>query len=119
MVDKTGSGGHFSADVEGLTIFYGADGAGYLIASSQGSSNFKIYDRNVPNGYIATFNIVSGTGGDGVSGTDGIEVSSVPLGSLFPNGLFVAQDSSNSGGNQNYKYVSWRVIAEAGGLITR
>ena len=35
-------------DVEGLTIYYGEDGNGYLLASSQGNNTFAIYDK--PNG---------------------------------------------------------------------
>ncbi|HJQ79719.1 MAG TPA: phytase, partial [Lacipirellulaceae bacterium] len=37
QVDRTGSGGHLDADVEGLTIYYATNGTGYLIASSQGN----------------------------------------------------------------------------------
>src|SRR5690606_22325681 len=44
-VDNTGDSGNLSADVEGLAIYYRPDGAGYLIASSQGSNDFVIYDR--------------------------------------------------------------------------
>ena len=42
LIDKTGSGGRLTADVEGLTIAYGKDGAGYLLASSQGNNSFII-----------------------------------------------------------------------------
>jgi 3-phytase len=48
---------------------------------------------------------------DAVSGTDGIDVASVPRGTSFPAGLFVAQDGSNGGSNQNYKLVPWGRIA--------
>jgi len=40
------------ADVEGLTIAYGSDGKGYLIASSQGNSTFAIYRREGDNTYV-------------------------------------------------------------------
>jgi len=46
--------------------------------------------------------------------TDGIVVTNVDLGPAFPFGAFVAQDGSNTGGNQNYKVVPWEAIAETG-----
>jgi len=38
----------FEADAEGVTICYGRDGAGYLIASSQGNGQFKVFRREAP-----------------------------------------------------------------------
>jgi len=110
-VDKTGAGGHLTADVEGLAIYAAPDRSGYLIASSQGNDRFVIYDRTGDNRYVGTFQIVDGKI-DGCSDTDGIEVTSAPLGPAFPKGLFVAQDGTNPGGNQNYKLVPWESIAE-------
>jgi 3-phytase len=115
QVDTT-AGGHVEADVEGLTIYYASDGTGYLIASSQGASEFVIYERTGSNPYLATFRIVSGERIDGVNGTDGIDVVNFPLGAAFPEGAFVAQDGSNDGGNQNFKLVPWGSIARAAGL---
>lgn len=109
-VDKTGAGGHLAADVEGLAIYCAADRTGYLLSSSQGNNRFAIYAREGENRYVGTFEIVDGKV-DGCSDTDGIEVTSVPLGPAFPKGLFVAQDGSNPGGNQNYKLVPWESIA--------
>ena len=37
----------------------------------------------------------------------------VGLGSAFPGGIFVAQDGSNPGANQNFKFVPWPTIANA------
>ena len=45
QVDTAGGNGHLTADIEGLTLYYGDGGAGYLLASSQGSSTFAIYRR--------------------------------------------------------------------------
>lgn len=111
QVDRTGAGGHLTADVEGLAIYQASDRTGYLLASSQGNSRFVIYAREGRNAYTGTFEIADGAI-DGCSDTDGIEVTSVPLGPSFPKGLFVAQDGSNPGGNQNYKLVPWEAIAE-------
>jgi 3-phytase len=112
-VDQTGSNGHLTADVEGLTIYDASGGRGYLIASSQGSSSYVIYRREAANAYVATFEIVAGSTIDDVSDTDGIEVTSANLGPAFPQGLFVAQDGKNTPCNQNFKFVSWQAISSA------
>lgn len=102
------------ADVEGLTIWRGENGAGYLIASVQGASRYAVYRREGENAYVGSFAIgASADGGaDRVQGTDGIDVVSAPLGPELPRGLFVAQDDENTSPNalQNFKYVSWAEI---------
>lgn len=113
QVDSVGSSGNLTADVEGLTLYYSSQGKGYLIASSQGADEYVIYEREGNNSYAGTFDIVGGTTIDGVSGTDGIDVTNFPLDTNFPNGVFVAQDGQNAGGNQNYKLVPWQDIALA------
>jgi 3-phytase len=114
QVDSTGSQGHLTADVEGLAIYYAAGGTGYLLASSQGSSEFTVYRRQGENDYVMTFEVTGAGGIDDVSGTDGIDVCNVALGQVFPLGVFVAQDNSNPGDNQNFKLVPWDSIAGAG-----
>ncbi len=105
QVDKTGSGGHLVADVEGLAIAYGPDGTGFLIASSQGNHSFVVYRREEGHAFVKTFRIVPSDGVDGAEETDGIDVLATPLGPAFPHGLFVAQDGFNDKGNQNFKLV--------------
>jgi len=115
QVDRTGTGGHLTADVEGLAIYCASGGAGYLLASSQGSSTFAVYERRPPHGHLFSFQIGENLalGIDGVSGTDGIEVLNLGLGSVFPDGVLVVQDESNPGANQNFKLVPWPAIAAA------
>jgi 3-phytase len=108
-VDEVGSS--LEADVEGLTIYYGPDGAGYLIASSQGSGEYAAYERAGDNHHVTSFQIVDSASIDGTTDTDGIDVMSAPLGARFPNGLFVAQDGDNDTGNQNFKLVPWESVA--------
>jgi hypothetical protein len=109
VVDQVGTA--LDADVEGVAIYYGDEGEGYLIASSQGSDGFAAYDRGGDNAHVANFQIVDSGAIDGASGTDGIDVISTPLGSGFPNGLFVAQDGDNDSQNQNFKLVPWEIVA--------
>jgi 3-phytase len=110
-VDAAG-GGRLVADIEGLTLYSTSGGGGYLLASSQGNDSFVVYERTGVNAYVTTFTIAAGSV-DRVSETDGIEVTNFALGSRFSEGLFVAQDNTNTGGNQNFKLVSWGTIARS------
>jgi len=112
LVDKAGPGGNLVADVEGLTIAYGKDGGGYLIASSQGNNSFALYRREGKNEYVKSFKIIPGNGIDSVEDTDGIDVTTVSLGPAFPKGLFVVQDGINDSGNQNFKFVPLHLIID-------
>ena len=109
-VDRARPGGSLVADVEGLTIAYGSDGKGYLIASSQGNSTFAIYRREGDNTYVKSFRIVAGNAVDNVTETDGIHVTTANLGPQFPNGVFIAQDGADDKGKQNFKLVPWQLI---------
>lgn len=109
-VDGVGTGGNLVADVEGLTIAYGTDGKGYLIASSQGNNTYAVYRREGTNAYVKSFRIVAGGKIDRVTETDGIHVTTANLGPLFPKGVFIAQDGSDDTGKQNFKLVPWHLI---------
>ncbi|MDQ3222530.1 MAG: phytase, partial [Gemmatimonadota bacterium] len=111
-VDGVGSG-RLSADIEGLAIYYGAAGSGYLIASSQGSNSFATYERGAGNPFVKSFQVDAGAV-DAVSYTDGIDVTNAPLGDAFPEGAFIAQDDRNDSGNQNFKLVPWGRVARSG-----
>lgn len=89
LIAPTGVNG-LTPDVEGITLYYAANGQGYLIASSQGSDEFKVYERQVPHNYVKTFT-VHNTGD-----TDGIDVTNVNLGSMFPTGIFLAHSGSTA-----------------------
>jgi 3-phytase len=114
-VDHTGFGGNLTPDVEGLAIYHAGDGAGYLLASSQGNDTFAVYDRRPPHAHLLTFQVGDNAalGIDYVSHTDGIEVMNLGLGPAFPEGVLVVQDDSNPGANQNFKLVPWGDIARA------
>lgn len=108
-VDVTGADGRLIADVEGLAIYDAGDGEGWLLASSQGDSAFAVYERTGDNAFVGRFRVVAGSI-DAVGETDGIEVSSAPLGPEFPQGMFVAMDDRNEGFGTGFKYVDWRAI---------
>ena len=101
------------ADIEGLTLYYAANGQGYLIASSQGSDSFAIYERafssGKPNAYVSEFTLSAGSV-DAVSNTDGLDVVSVNLGGAYREGLFLAHDGEGNSPS-NYNLVPWRSVA--------
>ena len=113
LVAPTSPAGPLVPDVEGLSIYATANGAGYLLASSQGSDTYVVYGRLPPHPFLGRFRIVDFGGIDGTTGTDGIDVASVALGPLFPGGAFLAQDNENPPFNQNFKLVPWPSIAAA------
>ena len=119
-IDRVGGPNGLQADIEGLEIWAGKGGSGFIVLSNQGADNYAVYRREGDNDYVGTFHVVadSGRGIDGVSETDGLDVVSAPLGARFPEGLLVAQDGRNltPRERQNYKYVSWRDIAESLGI---
>ena len=119
MVDSI-EDGNLDGDIEGLAIYYGQGGAGYLLASNQGTNNFAVYERSGDNAFLGFFAVVGdgATGIDGISETDGLDVTSAGLGAGFPAGVFVAQDGRNitPAERQNFKLVRWDRIAAAMGL---
>ena len=117
FVDRVAPNGNLVADVEGVTLWTGGQGEGFLIVSSQGNSRFNVHDRKAPFAYRGSFRIVDNKAGtiDGVSETDGVEATSAPLGPRFPRGLLVVQDDENTlpATTQNFKYVSWADVEKA------
>ena len=104
-VDEVGAG-RLEADIEGMSIAYGADGAGYLFVSSQGNSTIAIYDRSGNNAFLKTFEVAGNGAVDAVTGTDGLDVTTENVGPQFEQGLLVVHDEANQGGGtSNLKYV--------------
>ena len=120
FVDGVDDNGNLTADVEGLAIYYGPNGSGYLVASNQGADNYALYERSGDNRFIGIFHVVAdeALGIDGISETDGLDVNSAYFGPNFPGGVFVAQDGRNitPDENQNFKLVPWQRISDAMGL---
>jgi 3-phytase len=102
-----------TADVEGLTIRYGLNGEGVLIASSQGDNTFAAFDRKGL-GYLGSFSISAGNGIDAVQESDGADVTSFALPG-YAGGVFITQDGYDgddfNADATNFKYVQWSDIA--------
>ena len=115
-------GGNLTGDIEGVSIYYGPGAEGYLLVSDQGVDRFNVYRRGGDNAFLGAFRIVAdaAAGIDGVSETDGIDVTSANLGPAFPHGVFIAQDGRNiaPAERQNFKFVPWERVAAVMGLET-
>lgn len=104
-------GERLSADVEGLTIMRDR-GADYLIASSQGDATFPVWRIDGDAYHYAGRFAVEGGAIDAVTGTDGIDAWSGPIGP-FPEGAIAVHDTDDGAGQQNFKIVDWRAVREA------
>lgn len=82
--------GNFSEDREGISLYATGDSSGYLLVSDQQASRFHVFDRKHPDaGAIATLPMA-------VVESDGSEACSLPLGSRFPKGMFVAMSDDKT-----------------------
>jgi 3-phytase len=119
-IDRVDGPNGLKADLEGIGIWRGKDGKGFIVLSNQGSDNYAVYRREGDNAFVGLFHVVADPerGMDGVSETDGLDVTGANLGARYPDGLLVVQDGRNLSPRerQNFKYVSWRAIAKSLGI---
>lgn len=122
-VDRVADNPAIKDDLEGMGLYDLGNGRGYIIVSSQGNDTYAVYRREGQREYLGSFAVAGdpARGIDGISETDGLEVSSANLGPGYEHGAMVAQDGRNvmPVQNQNYKIVPWKAIAEALGLEMR
>ncbi len=114
---------YLQPDIEGLTIYYGPDGTGYLLVSSQGDSTYAVFSRQGDNEYLGSFVVADSGDIDQANESDGADVSNVALGDRFPNGLLVVQDGANDeqyiseddeeleNSSTGFKFVPWENVA--------
>lgn len=106
-------------DVEGMAIYQGK--SPYLVVSSQGNNTYVVLDAVAPYALkgIVHITLDAARGLDGVSETDGLEVTSANLsgvmGGVFSEGMLVVQDGHKvmPEAPQNFKYVAWEKIRAA------
>lgn len=119
LVDATGSGSGLVADVEGISIWRGANAEGWLVVSAQEEDRFLVYDRKAPHLHRGSFSISANKALkiDAVTHTDGLDIHSGAVPG-FSRGLLIVQDDGNpgSGRNQNFKLVDWADVEAALGL---
>lgn len=111
-----GAGDILVADIEGVGIYQGKSQS-YLVISSQGNNSFVILNAMAPYDLRGIFRIAldANKNIDGVSETDGLDVTSANLGAIFPEGMIVVQDGHKvmPEAPQNFKYVSWEKVRRA------
>ena len=81
-------GDYFAEDIEGIAIAAYPGGKGYILVSNQQKGEFNIFDRQT-NAYLKAVNL-------GTRETDGCDAVTFPLGSAFPNGIFVAMNDNKT-----------------------
>lgn len=116
VVDRIKDGNGLVEDTEGLSIWRGANGQGYLVASAQAADRYVVYSRTAPYAPLGVFSVSESVDGsvDAVSHTDGLDVTSTALPD-YPRGLLVVQDDANpvSEINQNFKLIDWADVEAA------
>lgn len=109
-------GTELKRDVEGMAIASYTHQPSLLVVSSQGNDSYLLYEAEPPFRYQGRFRIglSAQRGVDGSSETDGLDVTSTPLGADFPAGLLVVQDGRNlmPSEGQNFKFVSWQSVLD-------
>lgn len=122
-VDRVDANPAIKDDIEGMGLYDLGGGRGYIVISSQGNDTYAVYRREGAREYLGSFAVASdpARGIDGISETDGLDVSSHNLGPGLEYGAMVAQDGRNvlPVENQNYKIVPWKAIADVLGLEVR
>ncbi|WP_431259687.1 phytase [Roseateles chitinivorans] len=101
------------ADVEGMAVHRGPDGA-WLVVSSQGNDSYVVLDADAPHAVKGRFGVGlnPARGIDAASETDGLDITSASLGGEYGEGLLVVQDGHKRWpmGRQNFKLVPWREV---------
>lgn len=102
-------------DIEGIALAE-HNGKSYLLVSSQGNDSYLLFDATPPYAQRLHFRISTNPqlGIDGVSETDGLEVTTRSLGPGFEQGALVVQDGRNRmpEQGQNLKLVPWQHILQ-------
>jgi 3-phytase len=99
-------------DVEGLAIHDSPRGR-FLVASAQGIHRAAIYRLDGEAVPVCTALVEIAPGAvDGVTETDGLDVTSAALPD-HPEGILVMMDDQNAGYTTNYKVIDWAAIAAA------
>ena len=99
----------FRGDREGIAIYTLPDGTGYIVCTDQidDDSEYHLYPREGtpgnPHDHSREIAVLRG----GADDTDGIDISSSPLGPGLPNGLMIAMNS----GPRNFLVFRWQDIA--------
>jgi 3-phytase len=90
------------SDREGIDIYRCAGSAGYILVSSQGNDQIKVYDR-ITNAFMGT--VIPA----GMKDCDGLDVTAMPMGAQFPHGMAAFHLGSTAG--SQFGFYDWSEIA--------
>jgi 3-phytase len=96
-------------DREGINIYRCRDNTGYILVSSQGNDQIKVYDR-ITNAFLGT--VIP----EGMKDCDGLDVTATPLGAKFPHGMAAFHLGSTIG--SQFGFYDWSDIAAGLKLAT-
>jgi 3-phytase len=101
----------YRSDREGIAIYTRNNGTGYILSTDQiaGNSEIHIFPREGAPGRPHQHDEIKVVRGRADT-TDGLEVTSTPLGPRFPAGIMVAMNS----GARNFLMYRWEDVARAG-----
>lgn len=91
-----------AGDREGINMYRCDNNTGYILMSSQGNDQIKVYDR-VTNEFKGT--IVP----EGMKDCDGVDVTAIPAGAKFPHGFAAIHLGTMAG--SSYSFYDWSDIA--------
>lgn len=94
----------FQEDHEGISIYTREDGSGYILVSDQQANQFQVFTREGSAGNPHDHQRV-GIIPVSTNQSDGSEVIAKPLGSLWPNGLFVAMSD-----DRTFQFYDWKLM---------
>ncbi|MGH7496925.1 MAG: phytase [bacterium] len=93
---------------EGIAIYQCGDSTGYLLLSSQGDNNVKVYAREGAPGNPHQHNLLTTIVTNGATQTDGLDVTSRATRAEFPYGFLITHNSPG----KNFQLYSWENIAQ-------
>jgi 3-phytase len=96
----------FKSDNEGIAIYKKTASTGYLLVSNQQANTFVVYSREGVNGNPKEHKKIAEFPTSTIE-CDGADVTSVNLGSNYPNGMFVAMSNG-----MIFQYYNWNAIQE-------
>lgn len=82
----------FAEDREGISIYRTGAGTGYILVSDQQNNAIRVFRREGESGKPHAHALLKSVNISAIE-SDGSEVTNVPLGPAFPNGLFVAMSN--------------------------
>lgn len=107
LINAFAKGDGIVSDREGINIYRCNDAAGYILLSSQGNNQVKVYDR-ATNEFMGTINPKE------MKDCDGLDVTAMPLGTNFPHGLAAFHLGSTVGAQ--FGFYNWSDISTGLGL---